>query len=214
MQNLLDTHLTVVGLKQITNPVDILNRDEMDKELEELGSGRARAKADAIRSTMTKSINERYDENPVYYENFSKRIKIALEEYKNRVISDAEYLKKMTDLLEDYRNGVTTVFYPEKIKGNLHAQAFYGVISTILKDIQNLSSEIDIIADITLAITEIIERNNYVDWQSNTDVHKKIAQDIDNLFYKYEQSVNFKVDFDTIDKITENIKTVALRRFK
>ena len=66
---------------------------------------------------------------------------------------------------------------------------------------------------ITLAITEIIERNNYVDWQNNTDIHNRIAQDIDDLFYEYEQK-GFKVDFDTIDKITENVKTVALRRFR
>jgi type I restriction enzyme R subunit len=138
----------------------------------------------------------------------------VLEEYKNRVINDAEYLKKMASLLEDYRNGVTTIFYPEKIKGNLEAQAFYGVISTILKDTLNLSAEADIIADITLAITEIIERNNYIDWQNNIDIHKRIAQDIDNLFYEYEQDRNCKIDFDTVDKITENIKIVALRRFK
>ena len=40
MQNLLDTHLSVAGLRQITNPIDILNKDdfekEFDKELEEL----------------------------------------------------------------------------------------------------------------------------------------------------------------------------------
>ena len=46
MQNLLDTHLSVAGLKQITNPVDILNKDDFERELEELGS--LRAKADAI----------------------------------------------------------------------------------------------------------------------------------------------------------------------
>jgi type I restriction enzyme R subunit len=214
MQNLLDTHLTVAGLKQITNPVDILDRDGMEKELEELGTGTIRAKADAIRSTMAKSISECYDENPAYYESFSKRIQIVLEEYKNRVISDAEYLKKMASLLEDYRNGVTTISYPETIKGNLHAQAFYGVISGILKDIPHLPSEADTVTDITLAITEIIARNNYVDWQSNIDVHNRIANDIDELFYKYELNKNLRIDVDTIDKITENVKATALRRFR
>ena len=48
MQNLLDTHLSVAGLKQITSPIDILNKDDFERELEELGS--LRAKADAITS--------------------------------------------------------------------------------------------------------------------------------------------------------------------
>ena len=46
MQNLLDTHMSVAGIKQITNPMDILDRDELEKELHELGT--MRSKADAI----------------------------------------------------------------------------------------------------------------------------------------------------------------------
>jgi type I restriction enzyme R subunit len=211
MQNLLDTHLTVIGLKKITNPVDILNHDEMERELAALGS--LRAKADAIRSTMTKSIKEHHDENPAFYDSFSKRIKDVLEGYKNRVINEAEYLSKMKSIVEDYRKGKTNITFPKKIKGNVHAQAFYGVISAVFADVIDLSENIDTIADITLAVTEIIEKNNYVDWQNNTDIHNRIAQDIDDLFYEYEQK-GFKVDFDTVDKITENVKTVALRRFR
>jgi type I restriction enzyme R subunit len=212
MQNLLDTYLTVTGMKQITNPVDILDRDEMERELAELGS--VRAKADAIRSTMTKSISEHHDENPAYYESFSKRIKDVPEDYKNRIITEAEYYQRMRTILEDYRKGATNIVYPEKVKGNVHAQAFYGVISAVLADVVDLSAELDTIADITLAITEIIERHNYVDWQNNTDIHNRIAQDIDDLFYDFEKNRGFKLDFATIDKITENVKTVALRRFR
>lgn len=212
MQNLLDTHLTVIGLKQITNPVDILNRSEMEKELEELGS--ARAKADAITSAMTKSISERHDENPAYYDSFSKRIKDILDEYKNRVISEAEYLNKMRSILDDYRKGATSINYPEKIKGNPHAQAFYGVISAVLDDVIDIAANIESVTDITLEITNIFERNNAVDWQNNTDIHNRIAQEIDDLFYKYEQDHGLSVGFDAIDKIIESIKTVALRRFK
>jgi type I restriction enzyme R subunit len=212
MQNLLDSHLTVVGLKQITNPVDILNRSEMEKELDELGS--ARAKADAITSAMTKSISERHDENPAYYDSFSKRIKDVLDEYKNRVISEAEYLNKMRSILDDYRKGATNINYPEKIKGHPHAQAFYGVISAVLDDVIDLAATLEAVTDITLEITDIIERNSTVDWQNNTDIHNRIAQEIDDLFYKYEQEYGLSVGFDAIDKIIENIKTVAMRRFK
>ena len=72
MQNLLDTHLSVAGLKQLTNPVDILNKDDFEKELQELGT--LRAKADAITSRLSRSISAKYEENPAYYDSFSKRI--------------------------------------------------------------------------------------------------------------------------------------------
>ncbi len=212
MQNLLDTHMSVVGIKQITNPVDILNKEDLEKELEELGS--LRSKADAIMSHMSKSIKVNRDENPAYYDSFSKRIKDALEDYKNRVISEAEYLDKMKAIMMDYRKGTTTISYPEKIKGNVHAQAFYGVISAILDDEVDLGSNIDTISNISLEVTAIVQKHDTVDWQTNKAIHNKIAQDIDDMFYRLEKEQGFVVDFDTIDKIIENVITVALRRFR
>lgn len=212
MQNLLDTHMSVNGIKQITNPVDILNRDEMERELKELGS--LRSKADAIISHITKSIKEKHDENPAYYDSFSKRIKEVLEEYKNRIITEAEYLEKMRNIMEDYRKGTTNISYPEKIKGNVHAQAFYGVIAALLDEVIDINENIDLVSDIAIEITEIVKENDTVDWQNNQTIHNKIAQEIDDLFYFYEKEHSLKVDFDTIDKIIENVITVALRRFK
>lgn len=211
MQNLLDTHLSVAGLKQITNPVDIFNKEEFEKELDELGS--IRSKADAIKSSMTKSISEKRDENPSYYDSFSKRIKEALQEYKNRVITEAEYLAKMRSIMDDYINQKADIRYPERIKNNVHAQAFYGVISAILENQINLSEHREIVVDIAIEITKIIENHNQVDWSNNTTIHDRIAQDIDDLFFELEQNKGFNLSFDTIDKIIENVKTVALRRF-
>lgn len=212
MQNLLDTHMSVAGIKQITNPVDILDKEDLEKELEELGS--LRSKADSIMSHMTKSIKVNRDENPAYYDSFSKRIKEALEDYKNRVISEAEYLDKMKSIMADYRKGTTNITYPEKIKGNVHAQAFYGVITAILDDEVDINDNLDIISDISLEVTEIIKKHDTVDWQTNKEIHNRIAQDIDDMFYRLENESGFEIDFDTIDKIIENVITVALRRFK
>ena len=251
MQNLLDTHMSVVGLKQITEPVDILNQSDLEKELEQLGS--LRSKADAIQAKLTKSISVKRDENPAYYDSFSKRIKDALQEYKDRVITDAEYLAKMRSIMHDYAAGVSTVKYPEKLKGNVHAQAFYGVVSAILENEWEQTSDVncvaenpveyggksiftqtamllrddstsytvsgaqvrqDMIADISIKITDIVERHSRVDWTNNKSIHDKIAQDIDDMFYEYECAGKCKFSFEVIDKVIENVKTTALRRFK
>ena len=211
MQNLLDTHLSVAGLKQITNPINILNKEDLEKELEELGS--LRAKADAITSRMTKSISEKRDENPAYYDSFSKRIKDALDLYKEKVISEAEYLAKMRAIMEDYRSGRSTVSYPERIKGNIHAQAFYGVLTAIFDEVTDDMITPDFIAEVSEKITKIIESHSQVDWTNNKTIHDRISQDIDDLFFEYEKEYGLKLSFDLIDKIIENVKTVALRRF-
>ena len=211
MQNLLDTHLSVAGLKQITNPIDILNKDDFEKELEELGS--LRAKADAITSRMTKSISEKRDENPAYYDSFSKRIKEALELYKEKVISDAEYLAKMRTIMEDYHTGKSTVSYPERIKTNVHAQAFYGVLYAIFDEVESKVITPDFVAEVAEEITKIIAAHSKVDWTNNKTIHDRISQDIDDLFYEYEKERGLSISFDVVDKIIENVKTVALRRF-
>lgn len=211
MQNLLDTHLSVAGLKQITNPVDILNKDDFERELEELGS--LRAKADAITSRLSKSISAKYEENPAYYDSFSKRIKDALDQYKEKVISEAEYLAKMRSIMEDYHSGKSSVSYPERIKCNIHAQAFYGVITALFDDAQIEGMTPDFAAEIAEEITAIIAKHSRVDWTNNQTIHNRISQDIDDLFYAYEKNRGLVLSFYLIDKVIENVKTVALRRF-
>ncbi|MBR2042311.1 MAG: type I restriction endonuclease subunit R [Oscillospiraceae bacterium] len=211
MQNLLDTHLSVAGLKQITSPIDILNKDDFERELGELGS--LRSKADAIMSRMTKSISEKYDENPVYYESFSKRIKEALELYKTKVISEAEYLAKMRSIMEDYHMGKSTLSYPDRIKSNVHAQAFYGVLNAIFDEIKNDFITPDFVAEVAEEITEIVATHSQVDWTNNKTIHDRISQDIDDLFYEYEKNRGLTLSFEVVDKIIDNVKTVALRRF-
>lgn len=211
MQNLLDTHLSVAGLKKITSPIDILNKDDFEKELEELGS--LRSKADAIASRMTRSISEKRDENPAYYDSFSKRIRDALALYKEKVISEAEYLAKMRTIMEDYHAGKSTVSYPARIKTNVHAQAFFGVLTALFDEVEDEQITPDFVAEVSEEITKIVASHSQVDWTNNKTIHDRISQDIDDLFYKYEKERGLKLSFDLIDKIIDNVKNVALRRF-
>lgn len=211
MQNLLDTHLSVSGLKKITSPIDILNKDDFEKELEELGS--LRSKADAIASRMTRSISEKRDENPAYYDSFTKRIRDALALYKEKVISEAEYLAKMRTIMEDYHAGKSTVSYPARIKTNVHAQAFYGVLAALFDEVEDEQITPDFVAEVSEEITKIVASHSQVDWTNNKTIHDRISQDIDDLFYKYEKERGLKLSFDLIDKVIDNVKTVALRRF-
>lgn len=250
MQNLLDTHLSVSGLKQITEPVDIMNQSAMEKELEGLGS--LRAKSDAIQSRLAKSIIQRHDENPAYYDSFSKRIKETLQQYKEKIITDAQRYDKLRAIMKDYVSGVSTVNYPGKVGNNVHARAFYGVISPILEKewdaavvsvshlpiaadgatyggkqitMHNAALDNDMktykevdkqdtIADIAIEITNIVEKHSRVDWTNNTSIHDKIAQDIDDMFYAYKCAGKCEFSYDVVDKVIENVKMTALRRFK
>ena len=129
------------------------------------------------------------------------------------MISEAEYLAKMRSIMEDYHAGKSTVSYPEAIKHNVHAQAFYGVLSALFDEAQVEDMTADFAAEIAAEITAIIAKHSQVDWTNNQTIHDRISQDIDDLFYDYEKDRGLKLDFEVIDKIIENVKTVALRRF-
>ena len=115
--------------------------------------------------------------------------------------------------MEDYRAGKSTVSYPERIKTNVHAQAFYGVLNAILDGVESELIEPDFVAEVAEEITKIIATHSQVDWTNNKTIHDRISQDIDDLFYGYEKDRGLTLSFELIDKIIENVKTVALRRF-
>lgn len=208
MRNLLDKHMSVVGLNILTKPIDIMNKGELEKEIDQLGS--KAAKADAIRHNLSQNISINFDSNPAYYDSFAKRIQEVLQQYKDQRISEVKYLEAMTKILEDYRANRSGLNYPENVKQNVHAQAFYGVILPIINE--NAYHDLNIIGEIALKIAGIIKNWAKVDWVNNTDVHNRIAQDIDDLFWENE-SKGIKLDYQDVEKIIEKVKTVAIKRF-
>lgn len=217
MRNLMDTYIAAEDVMVVTAPVDILNKGEFDEELNKLGS--SRAKADAIRTRMIKRIHQQYDENPSYYQKFSERIQEILDAYKEKRISDADYLSRLNKVLTDFRQGYSGTVYPHKIKHHVHAQAFYGVVKDALDIISELNTKYDedtyqeMIADLSINIDDIIEKNSKVDWHDNPDVHNKITLDLNDLFYHFKNNYFPTLSFGIIDEIIGNIKTVALRRY-
>lgn len=213
MQKLMDNYIAAEEVIRITNPVDILNAKAFEEELERLES--KRAKADAIRTRLTKSIHAKWDENPSYYKKFSERIQEAIQEYKDKRISEAEYLNRMKDIMNDYRRGESSERYPEIIKENRNAQAFYGVTKDILSETKETAANYDTntLGDLALKIDEIIQEHQKVDWHDNVEIHNRIAQELDDLLFDFKEKHHLDIDFDTIDKIIEQIKTVALRRY-
>lgn len=120
----------------------------------------------------------------------------------------------MKAIMEDLSKRNNEYFLSRKDKKQSSRPGFYGVITAILDDVMDIGSNADLIADIAIKVTDIIDEHNVVDWQSNRDVHNKIAQDIDDVFYDLEKTRGIKIGFESIDKIIENVITVALRRFK
>lgn len=215
MQKLIDNYIAAEGMMKITNPVDILDKEAFDEEIARIQN--PRSKADTIRTRLTRSISEKYDENPAYYQKFSDRIEKVLEEYKNRRISEAadlDYLTKIEHIMKNYREKKDDTSYPDPIKYNENAQAFYGEVNSVIKESSaSYTTKEDDVAILSLEIDNVIKENSKVDWHDNIDVHNKIAQEIDDILYDYTSKNNIEIPFEDIDKIIEKVKNVALKRY-
>ncbi|MCP4404691.1 MAG: type I restriction endonuclease subunit R [bacterium] len=214
MQKLMDNYITAEEMTRITKPVDILDRKGFEEELQRLGS--PRAKADAIRTRMSKSINAKWDENPAYYKKFSRRIEETIEAYKAQRISEAEYFEQMQQIHQDYASGEAgqAHSYPDAIRDNGHAKAFYGNLKSLIKEDTGAYLTDSDVAEIALGIDRIFGTHVKVDWRDNLDVHNKIEQDIDDLLYdELFDKHSLDADSKEIEKIIEELKTIALRRY-
>ena len=210
MQKLLDNYVVAKEMMRITEPVDITDAENFDKELEKMGTDRG--KADTIRTRLTRTISEKSKEDPAYYKKFSTRIEETIEAYRNRRITDSEYLHKMQDIKEDFRKGNSGIVYPSNITTE-NSRAFYGVIYDKLIPIMKENANIEEIGEIALTIQREIESKIKRDWHYNTDIHNEIAQAIDDTIFMYATRKNINLDLEELDKLIEEIINIALMKY-
>lgn len=210
MQKLLDNHIVAKEMMRITEPIDITDVENFEKELEKMTSDRG--KADTIRTRMTKTIIEKGKSDPAYYKKFSDRIEETIEAYRNKRITDSEYLEKMQNIKEDFRKGNAGISYPSNIT-NENSRAFYGVIYDKLVSKMKENANIEEIGTIALSIQKAIETKIKRDWHYNIDIHNEIAQAVDDTIFIYITNKGISVDIEEIDKLIEEILNIALMRY-
>ncbi len=98
VQKLVDTHVKAEGVERVVEPVNIFEREAFRAELEKTGT--VASKADTIAHRTQKTITEKMDEDPVFYRRFGKMLQEAIDAYRAHRISEAEYLKAATEVME------------------------------------------------------------------------------------------------------------------
>ncbi|EDZ68563.1 hypothetical protein NOC27_1890 [Nitrosococcus oceani AFC27] len=153
------------------------------------------------------------EEDPAFYEKFSKLIQQAIDDFKARRINDLEYLNQVTGI----RNKVATKQHdevPEQIRGNEEACAYYGVVSPFFMayDLKPDQREA-IVAETSLAIQEIIHRHWKVDFWNDADAQKAAMNDIDDFLYdQVKDQYGLSLSLAQMDDIIEKTVQIARRR--
>lgn len=215
MQKLLDTYISSNDVNKLTKLVNIFDDKNFDEEIKRVEG--KRAKADSIRNAVDKVITIKYDENPVYYEKLKDRINRILEEYRNRRISEEEYLRSINDVMNDVRSGHTEAIYPENINGNKSTQVIYDNIKNDIYEHLRLALSEDksnfIIANLSLEFDKIIKDFAKIpDWTTNTEIHNKMNQALEEKLWDLEDEYEISLDTDMILEKTMSISITKYRK--
>lgn len=216
IKKLLDTHIQASEVIQLNAPVDIFDDKNFDavKKGQGIHSGKSTAaKADTIAHATKKVINEKMDEDPAFYEKFSKLIQQVIDEFRARRISDLDYLNKVSDI----RESVVLKKHddvPENIRSNDEACAYYGVIKPYIMECKKEINEIEsITVKTSLAIQRIIEDRWKVDFWSDKNAQNSVTNDIDDFLHdEVKDKLNTALSSGQMDEIIEKTMQIAKSR--
>ncbi|QSV46908.1 type I restriction endonuclease subunit R [Geobacter benzoatilyticus] len=219
IKKLLDTHIQANEVIQLNEPVNIFDEKLFNVVKEEHGiyvAGKTMAaKADAIAHATARVITEKMDEDPAFYEKFSKLIQQAIEDFRAKRISDMEYL----NLAVEYRTKVVTRQHddiPSRLIGNEEAMAYFGVLKPFLGEVGLSQEMLEIIsAEIATSIKAILDHHWKVQFWDDDDARKQVINDIDDyLFDEVRGAKGVDLTLDQMDALIEKVLQIAKSRRK
>jgi type I restriction enzyme R subunit len=227
MQKLLDTFISADEVNQLTKLVNIFD-EEFEKELERVVGDNARA--DSILNATAAAITEKRESNPAYYDKLSRRIQEIIEAYREKRLTEEEKLKHAKEIRDRLLKSETEEKsdYPESIRHNTHAQAFYDNLEEHFVEAMNHVDARIFVAEsplnyegkkqedlLTQTVTKIAsifqEASKKPDWKNNSDVRNKIEGQIDDLFWDMED--NYGIKFKQSDELLATIQQIGINNY-
>ena len=153
------------------------------------------------------------DEDPAFYQKFSRLIQQAIEDFRAKRISDLEYLHKVVDI----RNKVVGKVHddvPENLSGNEDALAYFGVLKPLIeKDDMSLQLLELAAVDTAIAVHDILLKHRKVHFWDDEDAQKQAMNEIDDFLYdEVKTKRGIALSFDQMDEIIYKVMQVAKHR--
>ena len=94
IRKLLDTHISAHEVRTLTPLVNIFDEEAFAKAVDQQTT--PGAKADLIAHATKRTITERMEDDPAFYEAFSRLIQQAIDEFRQGRLSELEYLRRVS----------------------------------------------------------------------------------------------------------------------
>ncbi|UCI23018.1 HsdR family type I site-specific deoxyribonuclease (plasmid) [Mesorhizobium sp. B2-1-8] len=213
IQKLLDDHVVAMPAETIIEVVNINDPEALRAVVNETGVSQA-SKADRIASATRRKITEKMDEDPALYRRFSEMLEETIREYRDKRMSEKDYLNNIIDLASKVASRDHGRAVPSIIKGNDDAQAFFGLLQPVLSRSGNGQDVDAAAADIALKLIEIVKAHHIVGVWANDIAQNKMHNAIDDYFFDIlRDEKGIELTLEDIDDLEHQIMDVARARF-
>ena len=214
VKKLLDTYVQADDVLVITKELNIFDKQMVNEAMEEYGKTPA-SKADFIAHKMKKVISENIEKDEAFYKKFSELIEEAIRSFQENRISETEYLQEVLNIREQFEKGYLEDI-PQILINKPEARAFFGVLTEVFEN--SFGKEVamqqkDLLANIGIDISKIIEELIIRDWKKNIDVIKNMENDVEDYLMSHRKSLGVDITFDDLDVILEKCLKVAKNNF-
>lgn len=214
VKKLLDTYVQADDVIVITKELNIFDKQMVNEAIEEYGKTPA-SKADFIAHKMKKVITENMEKDEAFYKKFSQLLEDAIKSFHENRISEAEYLKAILNIRDQFEKGYLEDI-PETLLNKPEARAFFGVLSEVFEN--SFGKEVvlqqkNVLANIGIDISKIIEKLIIRDWKKNIDVIKEMENEVEDYLMAHRKSLGVDITFDDLDVILDKCLKVAKNNF-
>lgn len=209
IENMLHKYVSATEIRQVIPRINIFDKKEVEEAAKQTSN--VRATADMIANSMKRTFVEGIDENPALYQKLSERLLEIINDFVNKRIDEAEYLRQVREIHEKLLKGEIDSI-PQELKDTPHAIAFHAyLVTSPLREFEGCEN---IAIPFAQFINECFnKRIGIIDLFQKRDILNEIRIEIDD--YMYDTLVdkhNISIPLDGMDEIQDAIMRIAERR--
>jgi type I restriction enzyme R subunit len=166
-----------------------------------------------IASATRRAITEKMEEDPAFYRQFSEMLQETIRAYRERRLSEREYLNSVSDLASKVARKDRGREVPDSIRGDDDAQALFGLLEGRLAHQEGATLAPHDGASIALDVTKIIRSHLIVGIWSNEVAQNNLRNAIDDYFFDVlRDTMQIELPMEQLDDLEQRIMDLARAR--
>ena len=207
IKKLLDTYLGAGEVETVVGKIDLMDQAQREEALGEATSDVA--KADLIAHNVKRVITEKWDEDPAFYEKFSKLLEKTIAACRAGRLREAAYLQEVLHVEKSVLTHADDEL-PAALRQNEVAASFYRNIQESFA--RAGGDKIDVkacSAEASGGIERIIAERRIVNWTTNIDVQNRMRQEIEDYLFGLAERLGITIPFEDVDAIMDKCMDIA-----